>query len=71
MKVTKQTLYKKEWAYRPLTMDTLVALVRNGSTKQTIESFRMKWHTSLPENGTSWHKKSLVFCSAVRSGRTG
>ena len=71
MKVTKQTLYKKEWAYRPLTMDTLVALVRNGSTKQTIESFRMKWHTSLPGERDKLAQKSLVFCSAVRSGRTG
>ena len=48
MKVTKQTLYKKEWAYRPLAMDVLVALVRDGSTKQTVESFRLKWRISLP-----------------------
>ena len=70
MKVTKQTLYKKEWAYRPLAMDVLVALVRDGSTKQTVESFRLNGAFHFPANGTDWHKRCLVFCSAALSGRT-
>ena len=70
MKVTKQTLYKKEWAYRPLTMDTLVALVKDPGTKQTVESFRAKWLYSLPGGREKLEKKMprILFGGTFRKG---
>jgi len=48
MKVTKQTYIRNIMRQRALTMEALVALVRDETTRWKIETFRTKWNTSLP-----------------------
>ena len=70
MKVTKQTYSRKKWAERALTMDTLVALVKDGDTKQKTEHFRTKWQSSLPGQRTrlSITLPRLLFAGTFRKG---
>ncbi len=71
MKVTKQTYYKKVLAQPSLTMDALVALVKDERTKQKVESFRAKWQTSLPSQRAKMTSglSELLFAGIFRKGK--
>lgn len=70
MKLTKQTYYRKALAQRALTMDALVAVVKDGRTKQTIETFRAKWKYSLPDRRGKLASclPALLFAGTFRKG---
>ena len=70
MRITKQKLYQKHLAERPLTMEQLVELVKDDKSKEMIERFRDKLRLAYPNKRYKVTQKipQLLFAGTFRRG---
>ena len=70
MRITKQKLYQKHLAERPLTVEQLVELVKGDKSKEMIERFRDKLRLAYPNKRYKVTQKipQLLFAGTFRRG---